>query len=132
MPKKITGFSLIEIMIVITIMGILTVISIPAYQDYVKRARFAEVIAATEPFKIAVAVALQSGAEVTELNTGKSGIPLSPALTKNLAKLEVKNGVITATGTKLVDNKTYVLQTDSYGNIWKIAGTCVEAGYCNA
>jgi type IV pilus assembly protein PilA len=132
MLKQTHGFSLIEIMIVITIMGILTVIAIPSYQDYVKRARFAEVIAATEPFKIAVAIALQSGEDIAELNTGKAGIPSPPPLTKNLAKLELSNGIITATGTALVNNKTYVLQTDSYGNIWKIGGTCIEAGYCNA
>src|SRR3990167_4060858 len=98
------GFSLIELMIVVAIISILTVIAIPSYQHYTQRARFSEVIAATQPFKIAIALALQEGAAMTELIPGVYGIPQEPVLTRNLASLSVKNGIITATGTKIAGN----------------------------
>src|SRR5690242_1676403 len=93
------GFSLIELMIVVAIIGILSVIAIPSYQNYTQRARFAEVMAATEPFKTAVSLALQQGTPITELSTGTHGIPASPTPTKNLAEIKVDNGSITSKAT---------------------------------
>jgi type IV pilus assembly protein PilA len=132
MPNhSLSGFSLIELMIVVSILGIISVISIPCYQNYTQRARFAEVITATEPFKIAVSLALQTGANSAELNTGRTGIPATPKPTKNLASISVKNGVITATASHLLGNTTYVLQPDDKGSNWSVSGTCINAGICN-
>jgi type IV pilus assembly protein PilA len=126
------GFSLIELMIVIAIIGILAVIAIPSYQSYTKRARFSEVIGATQIFKIAVSLALQQGATLNELINGANGIPLGPKSTKNLSTIKVENGIITATGTGLVNNSTYILKPTADGNAWTIGGTCLKAGLCNA
>jgi type IV pilus assembly protein PilA len=125
------GFSLIEIMIVIGIIAILSVIAIPTYKNYLTRARFVEVISATEPFKIAVAVALQTGTPLTEINNDTIGLPAPVKTTKNLARITVDKGIITATGTNLVENKTYILKPDSEGNTWSVDGTCIKAGLCN-
>lgn len=115
---KSSGFSLIELMIVVTIVGILSVIAIPSYQNYTERARFVEVMAATEPFKTAVSLALQQGEPLNELTNGAYGIPAAPAATKNLASLTVEKGVITAVGTKAAGGKSYILKPNSDGSVW--------------
>lgn len=129
--RKISGFSLIELMIVISIIGILSVIAIPSYQNYTQRARFAEVIAATAPFKIAISLALQQGAAMAELTNGTQGIPPEPKSTKNLASIQVQNGIITATGSELTNHATYILKPNTDGSAWSISGTCVKNGFCH-
>lgn len=126
------GFSLIELMIVVTILGILTTLAIPSYQSYTQRARFAEVITYTGLYKTAISLALQQGIPLSDISTGKNGIPAEPKSTKSLASIKVDNGIITATGTDLVNNATYILKPNTDGSIWTISGSCLKNGYCNA
>ncbi|MDX7712647.1 pilin [Aeromonas caviae] len=58
--KRQSGFTLIELMIVVAIVAILAAIALPAYQSYTKRAKFTEVIAATGPAKTAFEVCVQA------------------------------------------------------------------------
>ncbi len=132
MQKKHHGFSLIELMIVIAIIGILSVIAIPSYQHYTKRARFTEVIAATAPYKVAIAIALQEGFSAADLTNGIHGIPKAPLPTKHLAALEVKAGIITAQSTEIAGNATYILTPDENGNTWSVSGTCLDNQLCDA
>ena len=125
------GFSLIELMIVVSLISILAVMAIPSYQDYTKRARFAEVVAITEVFKIAVALAIQQGVPFAELVSGSHGIPPEPKSTKNLASLKVENGMITAVATELINSATYILKPNTDGSSWAISGSCIKSGFCN-
>jgi type IV pilus assembly protein PilA len=60
MKKVQQGFTLIELMIVIAIIGILAAIALPAYQQYTNKARFSEVILATSAVKTAVELCVQT------------------------------------------------------------------------
>ncbi|RDI41785.1 pilin [Aquicella lusitana] len=126
------GFSLIELMIVVSIIGILAMIAAPSYQHYTQRARFAEVISIADSFKTAVSLALQQGASSAELTHGKYGIPAEPKSTQNLASLHVESGVITAISTERAGNATYVLKPSAEGSVWTISGSCLKSGFCNA
>lgn len=130
MPIKNIGFSLIELMIVVVIIGVLSVIGFPSYQKYVQRARFTEVITATQPFKTAVSLALQQGVAPEDLSNNTNGIPPEPPPTKNLASVKVANGTITATGTKAAGDATLILSPNTEGSIWTISGTCIASGLC--
>ncbi len=118
-------------MMVLAIFGFLAMVAVPSYQTYTQRARFAEVISATDVFKTAVALALQEGITLAEIINGKHGIPPEPKATKNLASIKVENALITAAGTELVNNATYVLKPSDDGSTWSVSGTCIKTGLCN-
>lgn len=130
MNHHINGFTLIELLIVVAIIGILASIGIPSYQHYIERARFTEVMMAASPYKTAVALGLQEGTPLSDLNTGENGVPKEPQPTKNLKSISVRRGLITATATKVAGNYTYILIPNENGSHWTIGGSCLTAGMC--
>ncbi|HFC7829538.1 TPA: pilin [Neisseria meningitidis] len=91
------GFTLIELMIVIAIVGILAAVALPAYQDYTARAQVSEAILLAEGQKSAVTEYYLNHGEWPKNNTSAGVATSSEIKGKYVEKVEVKNGVVTAT-----------------------------------
>ncbi|HEZ2855921.1 TPA: pilin [Neisseria meningitidis] len=91
------GFTLIELMIVIAIVGILAAVALPAYQDYTARAQVSEAILLAEGQKSAVTEYYLNHGEWPGNNTSAGVASSSTIKGKYVEKVEVKNGVVTAT-----------------------------------
>ena len=63
MKRMQQGFTLIELMIVVAIIGILAAVALPAYQDYTKRAKMSEVILAASACRTTITEVYQSGSQ---------------------------------------------------------------------
>ncbi|EPH7971144.1 pilin [Neisseria gonorrhoeae] len=93
------GFTLIELMIVIAIVGILAAVALPAYQDYTARAQVSEAILLAEGQKSAVTEYYLNNGK-WPANNGDAGVASSSSIKgKYVKEVKVENGVVTADGT---------------------------------
>ena len=90
------GFTLIELMIVVAIIGILAAVALPAYQDYTKRAKLSEVILAASSCRTAVSEYVQSEGNVASTSTGWGCTTITSTYVEGVT-VEATTGKITAT-----------------------------------
>jgi type IV pilus assembly protein PilA len=137
MKKLQQGFTLIELMIVIAILGILMAIAIPAYQDYAVRAKASEGINLAGATKLAVAETYSSRGTFPA-NNSSAGVPAATSITGKFVKsVEVgpgTAGLITITyssGEPKLDTKTLLLSpSTTAGSVkWKCKLGTVDAKY---
>jgi len=134
MQHNIKGFTLLEMMIVIAIIGILISIVLPSYQRYTQRARFSEITQAIAPYKIGVEECYQITDDLKNCQTGQGGMPDAIGQGLGLVNtLTVKSGIIMVIPKKksgILASDTLILTPSIQNNTihWKQSGGAVQRG----
>jgi type IV pilus assembly protein PilA len=141
MKKVQQGFTLIELMIVVAIIGILAAVALPAYQDYTKKAKVSELVLAASGCRTTITEVYQSGNASNSVGAGNFGCESASSTSKYVASIATTaNGKVIVTaqgfGDSAIDGKTVILEPrDSTGTafVWATnAGQQVNQWACGS
>jgi type IV pilus assembly protein PilA len=142
MQKVQQGFTLIELMIVVAIIGILASVALPAYQTYTNKAKFSEVVLASSNMKTAVEICGQTYASSdadfdascgTSGTNGVNNVGASGYVASVAVSTAGDTVIITATSSGIGNAAaTHILTgTLTSGQVtWVTSGSCQSAGWC--
>ena len=132
MSRVQAGFTLIELMIVVAIIGILAAVALPAYQDYTKRAHVAEGISLASSAKSAIAEHYVTKGD-WPTNNAQAGLVSAASVKGNAVRSIQVNAsqVIVTFNTKVVAGSTVVVQGGGLDEIsrWSCTGGTLETRY---
>ncbi len=131
------GFTLIELMIVVAIIGILAAIAIPAYSTYTKKAKFTEVVNATSPLKLAVDLCYAEDEALADCDwAATTTLAKGAMIGDDVTSAKVVDGVITiASSLATTAASAYILtptDPNAVGALkWSNSGSsCIADGLC--
>ncbi|MDX2370597.1 MAG: pilin [Colwellia sp.] len=133
------GFTLIELMIVVAIIGILAAVALPAYQDYTKRAEFAETTLAAANIKTAISICVQTQGlpNATNCSPDQFGVPDDVVAAANVAGTAVTGTAPAAAAGAGVAGQTFIITATAATNspntleTFTLTGTLLASGAIN-